>query len=135
MGAVTSPPYDVVDEEERRLEAAGQHNVVRLILPCENGHHCRDTHAPRGLIGASPCETRGSDREARDDEARVRHEHNPDNAVRHAEQREGTPVLLAPPTARDVVAATAGERMPRKSASFGPKPRNGLVRLFDAETS
>lgn len=31
---VTSPPYDVIDDDERReLEAADPHNVVRLILP------------------------------------------------------------------------------------------------------
>jgi uncharacterized protein (DUF1015 family) len=33
-----SPPYDVIDEDERReLEAAGPHNVVRLILPRDTG--------------------------------------------------------------------------------------------------
>jgi uncharacterized protein (DUF1015 family) len=46
VGAVTSPPYDVVDDEEaRRLEAAEQHNFVRLILPRGNGRRRRDTHA------------------------------------------------------------------------------------------
>jgi len=71
----------------------------------------------------------------RDDEARVRYEHDPDVAVRHATQRNGTAVLLTPPSVADVLGvAAAGERMPRKSTSFGPKPRNGLVlRLFDAE--
>ena len=34
LGAVTAPPYDVIDEEGRaRLEAAHPHNAVRLILP------------------------------------------------------------------------------------------------------
>ncbi len=34
LARLTSPPYDVVDEDERReLEAADPHNVVRLILP------------------------------------------------------------------------------------------------------
>jgi uncharacterized protein (DUF1015 family) len=34
LAAVTAPPYDVIDEDERRsLEAADPHNVVRLILP------------------------------------------------------------------------------------------------------
>ena len=32
--ALLSPPYDVIDEDERReLEASDPHNVVRLILP------------------------------------------------------------------------------------------------------
>src|SRR5437879_559132 len=34
LGAVTAPPYDVIDEEGRaRLEAAHPQNAVRLILP------------------------------------------------------------------------------------------------------
>jgi uncharacterized protein (DUF1015 family) len=34
LAAKLSPPYDVIDEDERReLEAADPHNVVRLILP------------------------------------------------------------------------------------------------------
>jgi uncharacterized protein (DUF1015 family) len=34
LAAKLSPPYDVIDEDERReLEATDQHNVVRLILP------------------------------------------------------------------------------------------------------
>ncbi|MDQ1494042.1 MAG: hypothetical protein QOG69_525 [Actinomycetota bacterium] len=34
LAALTAPPYDVIDEDERRaLEAAQPHNVVRLILP------------------------------------------------------------------------------------------------------
>jgi uncharacterized protein (DUF1015 family) len=33
-GAVTSPPYDVIDDHEReRLRLASPHNVVRLLLP------------------------------------------------------------------------------------------------------
>jgi uncharacterized protein (DUF1015 family) len=36
LARVLSPPYDVIDEAERReLEAADPHNVVRLILPRE----------------------------------------------------------------------------------------------------
>lgn len=38
LARVTSPPYDVIDENERRaLEAADPHNVVRLILPRTEG--------------------------------------------------------------------------------------------------
>jgi len=34
LAPLTSPPYDVIDEDERRgLEGAHPHNVVRLILP------------------------------------------------------------------------------------------------------
>jgi uncharacterized protein (DUF1015 family) len=38
LAPLLSPPYDVVDEDERReLEAADPHNVVRLILPRDVG--------------------------------------------------------------------------------------------------
>ena len=34
VGSLTSPPYDVIDEPERKqLEASHPHNIVRLILP------------------------------------------------------------------------------------------------------
>lgn len=38
LARLLSPPYDVVDDEERRaLEDADPHNVVRLILPRDDG--------------------------------------------------------------------------------------------------
>ncbi len=40
LSALTAPPYDVIDEEERAaLEEAHPHNAVRLILPRETGRH------------------------------------------------------------------------------------------------
>lgn len=68
-----------------------------------------------------------------DDERRVHAVHNDaDAACRIAEQGNGTAVLLPPLEAADVLAvAQDGERVPRKSTSFGPKPRTGLVlRVF-----
>ena len=55
-------------------------------------------------------------------------------AVRAAREAGGTAVIGTPVPAADVRAvATNGERMPRKSTSFGPKPRTGLVmRTFAA---
>jgi uncharacterized protein (DUF1015 family) len=48
LAARLSPPYDVIDEDERReLEAADPHNVVRLILP-RGGEG-----EPRGAYGAA----------------------------------------------------------------------------------
>ena len=57
-------------------------------------------------------------------------------AVAAADQVRGTAVLCNPVTAEDVSAVAAGgERVPRKSTSFGPKPRTGFViRTFDADT-
>jgi uncharacterized protein (DUF1015 family) len=65
--------------------------------------------------------------------ARVRYVHSPSGALRAATRTSGTAVLLKPVDVADVLAVAArGERMPRKSTSFGPKPRTGLVlRLFD----
>ena len=55
-------------------------------------------------------------------------------AVQAARQAHGTAVICNPVAAADVRAiAENGERMPRKSTSFGPKPRTGLVmRTFAA---
>jgi uncharacterized protein (DUF1015 family) len=59
--------------------------------------------------------------------------HDAAGAVRAARRASGVAVLLRPVDVADVVALAAeGERMPRKSTSFGPKPRTGLVlRLLD----
>ncbi|MBO3748602.1 DUF1015 domain-containing protein [Streptosporangiaceae bacterium NEAU-GS5] len=69
-----------------------------------------------------------------DDEERVLIVHHDAlAAVRLAQRHNGTAVLLNPLVTADVLAVAAeGERVPRKSTSFGPKPRTGLVlRTFD----
>lgn len=49
-------------------------------------------------------------------------------AVRAATAAGGTALLLAPTPVEEVIAvAAAGERMPRKSTLFMPKPRSGIV--------
>ena len=55
-------------------------------------------------------------------------------AAAAARQAGGTAVICNPVSAEDVRAVAGnGERMPRKSTSFGPKPRTGLVmRTFAA---
>jgi uncharacterized protein (DUF1015 family) len=55
-------------------------------------------------------------------------EHDVDAALRAAAASGGTAVLMGP-TAVDAVAAVAaaGERMPRKSTLFTPKPRTGVA--------
>jgi uncharacterized protein (DUF1015 family) len=59
---------------------------------------------------------------------RLGYAHDARDACRTAQERGGVAVLLRPPRLADVLAAAAaGHRMPRKSTSFGPKPRNGLV--------
>jgi uncharacterized protein (DUF1015 family) len=64
-----------------------------------------------------------------DDEnvVRVVH-HDAQAAVRSAQAAGGTAVLCNPMTPDEVYAVAArGERVPRKSTSFAPKPRTGLV--------
>ncbi len=67
-----------------------------------------------------------------DGTVRVVH-HDASAAVRAADETGGTAVICTPLDARDVREVAAdGERVPRKSTSFGPKPRTGLViRTFD----
>ncbi|GIH29602.1 hypothetical protein Aph01nite_79120 [Acrocarpospora phusangensis] len=61
--------------------------------------------------------------------------HDIEAAVRLARQHSGTAVLLNPLKAADVFeVAVNGERVPRKSTSFSPKPATGLVlRTFAAD--
>ncbi len=63
-----------------------------------------------------------------DDVETVRYEHDVDAAIATAARTGGTAVLLNP-TPVDAVTSVAegGERMPRKSTLFTPKPRTGLV--------
>jgi uncharacterized protein (DUF1015 family) len=68
-----------------------------------------------------------------DNEQRVRFVHNdPAAAVRAADRAGGTAVICTPMSVADVYALAAhGEVVPRKSTSFDPKPRTGLVmRMF-----
>ncbi len=54
--------------------------------------------------------------------------HDAARAVEKANRNGGTAVILNPLKVPDVLAVAAqGEKVPRKSTSFGPKPRTGLV--------
>jgi uncharacterized protein (DUF1015 family) len=61
--------------------------------------------------------------------------HDAATALARAARSGGTAVVMNPLLVTDVLAVAAGgERVPRKSTSFGPKPRTGVIlRLFDAE--
>ena len=65
----------------------------------------------------------------RDDDRSVRIVHNDAaTAIAEAGRSGGTAVICAPMSAAEVYTVAAnGERVPRKSTSFGPKPRTGLV--------
>jgi uncharacterized protein (DUF1015 family) len=54
--------------------------------------------------------------------------HDPAAAIERARRVGGTAVILNPMRVEDVLAVAAdGRRVPRKSTSFGPKPRTGLL--------
>jgi uncharacterized protein (DUF1015 family) len=63
-----------------------------------------------------------------DDTEHVGYEHDVGAALAAARRTAGTAVLLNPtPLAAVAAVAAAGERMPRKSTLFTPKPRTGVV--------
>jgi uncharacterized protein (DUF1015 family) len=68
-----------------------------------------------------------------DTNVRIVH-HDPARALEKASHTNGTAVILNPLDVADVLAVAAGgEKVPRKSTSFGPKPRTGLIlRTFAA---
>jgi len=70
----------------------------------------------------------------RDNDRDVLISHDAAEAVRMAADSGGTAVLSNPmPLTAVMDIAAHGEQVPRKSTSFGPKPRTGLVlRTFDA---
>ena len=64
-----------------------------------------------------------------DDDEHVEVHHDADEALRTAAQSTGCTAVICPPLPAGVVrdVAAHGERVPRKSTSFAPKPRTGLV--------
>jgi uncharacterized protein (DUF1015 family) len=70
----------------------------------------------------------------RDNERDVLISHDAAEAARMAADSKGTAVICNPmPLAAVMDIAAHGEQVPRKSTSFGPKPRTGLVlRTFDS---
>ncbi|GAB2760656.1 DUF1015 family protein [Nocardioides pakistanensis] len=61
-------------------------------------------------------------------EEQVGYHHSIDQAVQMTARHPGVVIGVRPPGLHQVmVAASRGERMPRKSTSFSPKPRMGLV--------
>ncbi len=62
------------------------------------------------------------------DEAGVDYVHDAEHAVAEARAHRGVALLVRPPSVAAVVAAAEqGRTLPRKSTSFGPKPRMGLL--------
>jgi uncharacterized protein (DUF1015 family) len=64
-----------------------------------------------------------------DDDQHVEIHHDADEALTAAARSAGSTAVICPAMSADVVrdVAAHGERVPRKSTSFAPKPRTGLV--------
>ena len=61
-------------------------------------------------------------------EEQIGYHHSLDQALHTTAQQPGVVVAVRPPSLAEVMSAAArGMRMPRKSTSFGPKPRMGVV--------
>ena len=71
-----------------------------------------------------------------DSEQGVLINHDAADAVSTAAETGATAVICNPPRFGSVIQiATQGEKVPRKSTSFGPKPRTGLIlRTFDPDS-
>jgi len=67
--------------------------------------------------------------QVKDDDQHVEIHHDADEALRSAAESADRTAVICPPLSADVVrdVAAHGERVPRKSTSFAPKPRTGLV--------
>lgn len=128
----------------RELDAAGRHGVAFLVAGDGHAYLLTDPdpaqvdaamrHQPTELWRRLPAAVlqellMGRIWQTGDDEATVRAVHDPVAAVRAADGVPGTTaVLCSPMSAADVYEVAAqGQIVPRKSTSFGPKPRTGLV--------
>jgi uncharacterized protein (DUF1015 family) len=126
------------------LAAAGQHGPAFLVAGQGQVHLLTDPD-PVQLEAAMPAGRSAAWRQLstavlqefllaalwgiQDDEQSVRVvHHDAGRAIAQADAAGGTAVIGNPLRAADVYAVAAGgERLPRKSTSFAPKPRTGLV--------
>jgi uncharacterized protein (DUF1015 family) len=123
------PAFLIGDEQQLHLLTDPDPVQLAAAMPAGRSPHWRGLAAAIGqqlLIGRLWG--------IRDDERTVRVvHHDAAAAVQAAAEAGGTAVLFNPVRAADVAQVAAdGERVPRKSTSFGPKPRTGLLmRIFD----
>jgi uncharacterized protein (DUF1015 family) len=146
--AAGAHPFVVTDGTTYRLVEEPDPAAVEAALPPERPARWRalDASVLHGLVvarlwrwpdgttpPAAPAAPAGSADADGPAGLRIEYLHDAGAAVRAARRRHGVAVLLRPVDVADVLALAAdGERMPRKSTSFGPKPRTGLVlRLLD----
>jgi uncharacterized protein (DUF1015 family) len=122
QAAAGEHPFVVTDGRSYVLLDDPDPSEVDVAMP--GGDHSPDWRD----LDASVLHALLLDRLWRVDESRTSYSHEAAGAVREAGRVSGLAVLMRPVTVETVHAlASRGERMPRKSTSFGPKPRTGLV--------
>ena len=144
-GMTVQPIDDSLDDGLAALAQAGSSGPAFLLCDGE-GSALQLLTAPEPVALAATLPETGSSPRARldvtvlhvfvvarlwqlpDDEQHLGYAHNVGEAVAAAARSGGSAVLLNP-TPREAVAevAAAGERMPRKSTLFTPKPRTGVL--------
>jgi uncharacterized protein (DUF1015 family) len=146
---VTALPGTDLDGAMRSLAEAGLHGTAFLLAG--NGGFTLLTEPDRDQLAAAMPAERTAHWQAldaavmqefllarlwsiKDNERDVLISHDAAEAAQLAAELGGTAVLCNPmPLTAVMEVAAQGEQVPRKSTSFGPKPRTGLVlRTFDA---
>jgi uncharacterized protein (DUF1015 family) len=145
----TRPDGTGLDDALRALDEAGRHGTA-FLLAGHGGFSLLTEPDQVQLAAAMPPERSPHWRELdaavmqefllaklwsiKDNERDVLISHDAAEAAQLAAEIGGTAVLCnAMPLAAVMEVAAQGEQVPRKSTSFGPKPRTGLVlRTFDA---
>lgn len=113
-----------------RLDAAHPPTAARVLV-------LTDGHRWRTLTAEAPAAEAVTDAELlhyqvlpswRIGDDQLGYHHTPEQAVSAAARDGGVAILLHPPRLEHVMqVARTGRKLPRKSTSFGPKPRSGLV--------
>jgi uncharacterized protein (DUF1015 family) len=118
------PAFLLTDGSEQYLLTGPAPERVAEAMPA--GHSARWQRLPASVLRELLIQSVWGLADAEPDVLVIHGE--PAAAVQAARDAGGTAVICNPESAADVRAvAENGERMPRKSTSFGPKPRTGLV--------
>jgi uncharacterized protein (DUF1015 family) len=118
------PAFLLTDGSEQYLLTSPAPDRVAEAMPA--GHSARWQRLPASVLRELLIHSVWGLADAEPDVLVIHGE--PGAAVQAARDAGGTAVICNPESAADVRAvAENGERMPRKSTSFGPKPRTGLV--------
>jgi uncharacterized protein (DUF1015 family) len=136
-------PAAGLDEALRRLAAAGREGTA-FLLAGPSGFRLLSHPDPAQVARSMPAGASAAWRDLdasvlqqfllgrlwgiADSEADVLIDHDAADAVGTVRSSGGTAVICNPPSFDAVIQVAAhGERVPRKSTSFGPKPRTGLI--------